>query len=417
MEDQDDQTLDIKRYLQMIHKRRYAFVIAAVVIMTAATVASYLLPKTYEASTTVSIEKNYLNSVLMRDIAVASPMDDLVQALSIVMTGRRNLTSVLAGLGVPVDPKTGAVSEKIIRHFQKNTKIRLESRSGRSDIDIFTVTYRDRDPQFARDYVNALVRQYVGESLSKKKDEALGANRFVYEQMELYKGKIDRVEAELERRKKQGNAQSLTRLAALKKKYDDMLTQYTDKHPDVVRLKAEIEAAQERLSHGQRSGGQDEGGGEGSATASAGGDRGMKNLERDRDAYKKIYESLVASLGRSEVSAQVETQNKADVFNVLEPAVLPVEPVSRPRWQIILMGLAAGIAGGTGVAIVLDMMDRTIKNVVSLKALGLPVLVAIPRIKNAAAMAAMKRKDRLLYGAAGAYVGGVVTLAVIEFLK
>lgn len=43
---------DYKKYLQLIIKKRYLFVIVALVIMVGVTVTSYLLPERYEAKST-----------------------------------------------------------------------------------------------------------------------------------------------------------------------------------------------------------------------------------------------------------------------------------------------------------------------------------------------------------------------------
>jgi polysaccharide biosynthesis transport protein len=415
VEDQE-QTIDIRHYLQVIYKKRYLFIAVAAGIITAITVASYFMPKIYEASTTVSIERNYLN-VLMRDIAVAPSMEDQLKALSIVMTSRSNLLHVLTDLGVPMDTKTETETEKLFKHFQKKTLIKFGS--SRGGTDLFTVTYQDHDPKFARDYVNALVKQYVLGSLSAKREESLGANRFIFEQIELYKRKINEVEAKLEQKKKQPGVLAAMRLVALEKKYHDLLTQYTERHPEVMRLKAEIESAREQARE-QKSSGPEDGGADRSAEkaqgTASGSRKSIADLERDRDAYKKVYDSLAASLGRSEVSAQVEVQAKADMFNILEPAVLPLMPVSRPRWLVIMLGIVAGIAGAAGTVILLDMMDRTIKSIDTFRKIGLPVIGVIPRITSVEAIVAAKRKDMLAYGFAGLYLVVVGAIVIVEYV-
>ena len=417
--DEQEQTIDIRHYLQVIYKKRYLFIVVAAGIITAITVASYFMPKIYEASTTVLIERNYLN-VLTQDIAVASSMEDQVNALSVVMTSSSKLLRVLADLGIPMDTKTEAETQKLVKYFQKYTQIKFaQSRPSRRGMELFTVTYRDRDAKFARDYVNALVKQYAFENLSTKREEALGANRFMYEQMELYKGKIAQIEAKLEQEKKQPGVQAATRLAALEKKYHDLLIQYTERHPEVTRLKAEIESTREQVREQKRSaledGGIDRSAEQAQGTAS-GSRKSIADLERDRDTYKKVFESLVASLGKSEVSAQVEVQAKADMFNILEPAVLPLTPVSRPRWQFILLGILAGIAGAAGTVILLDMMDRTIKSIDTFRKLGLPVIGVIPRITSVEAIVAAKRKDMLAYGFAGLYLVVVGAIVIVEYM-
>ena len=419
--EEQEQAIDIRHYLQVIYKKRYLFIAVATAIITIITAVSFTMPRIYEASTTVSIEKNYLN-VLMRDIAVAPSTEDQVKALSVVMVSRSMLLRVLTDLGIAMDAKSETETEKLFKSFQKNTLIKFDpGKSSRRDMDIFSVTYRDRDPRFARDYVNALVKQYVVENLSTKKEEALGANRFIYGQLELYKAKIGQIEAKLEQMNKQPGVQADTRLAALEKKYGDLLIQYTEKHPEVMRLKAEIESTRQQQAREQKHSAPEHAGIGGSTEqerrATSGSGKIISDLERDRDAYKKIYESLAASLGRSEVSAQVEVQAKADMFNILEPAVLPIEPVSRPRWMVILLGILAGIAGAAGIVILLDMMDRTIKSIDTLRKLGLPVIGVIPRITSVEAIVAAKRKDMLAYGFAGLYLVGIGAIVILEYIQ
>jgi uncharacterized protein involved in exopolysaccharide biosynthesis len=418
------QEVDIGRYLQIIHRRRYLFIAVAAVIIALITAASYVLPRSYEASATVSVEKNYLN-VLMQDIAVASSIEEGVQALSVVIISRNMILKVLSELDVDLESKNEAEIEKLVKHFQKKTLIKIEmNRSSNRNMELFTVSYRDTNPRFTRDYVNTLVNRYIVDSLSSKRQNAVGANQFVMGQMDIYKAKLDRIETEIARRpKEQGIQQLPTRLTALQKKYDELLVQYTEQHPEVVRLKADIEStrAQMQEQHGRRSGKDDESR-QGGATGDAGPGtpakrKSIADLERDREAYKKIYESLVASIGRSEVSAQVEVKAKADTFRILDPAVLPIEPVGAPRWKIILMGIIAGIAGGACAVIILDMRDKSIKSIETLKDLGFPVIGMIPRIQNAAVIVATRRKDLLVYSAAGLYLTAAVALAVIELLK
>ena len=420
------QDVDIRRYLQIIYKRRRLAIAVATGVITLIIVASYVLPRSYEASATVSVEKNYLN-VLMQDIAVASSIQDEVQALNVVIVSRGMLLKVLTELEVDLKSKSEAEIEKLVKRFQKRTVIKIEmNRSSNRTMEMFTVSYRDGSPRFARDYVNTLINRYIVDSLSTKRQDAVGANRFVMDQMERYKARIDRIEAEIASRPKEQGIQLLpARLTALQKKYDELLVQYTEHHPEVSRLKAEIESTRVlmRMEHGQESARDDAAGTVDSVenaktgTAQDGKRRSVADLERDREAYRKIYDSLVASIGRSEVSAQVEVQAKADTFRILDPAVLPIEPVGAPRWKIILLGIITGIAGGVCSAIILDMMDRSIKNIDTLKELGLPVIGIIPSIQNVDMIAATRTKDRLIYSAAGLYLTAVVALAVVELLR
>jgi uncharacterized protein involved in exopolysaccharide biosynthesis len=413
------QELDIKRYLSIIYKKRYLCIMVAAGIIALIVLASYVMPKSYEAMTTVSIQKNYLN-MLMQDIAVTPSVESRIQALSAEMLSRSMLLRVLREVGLDVDKMDDAEKEKLVKRFQKSTQIKVEvNYAEQRDIEIFTVTYGGSEPEFTRDYVNTLVNQYIVESVSAKQQQAIGANRFMFEQMELYKEKIRQVEAELARKKMDKGIEQTRRLPDLQKKYQELLVMYTEQHPEVLRLKAEIDSTM-RLLEGKQGGGSDGDSTESdrrTRAASAIKQRNVAELERDREAYKKIYDSLVASIGRSEVSAQVQVQAKGDTFRILDPAVLPIEPAGPARWKIILLAIFAGIAGGVGTAIVLDMMDNTIKSIDMLKDIGLPIIATIPRIQNVEVIVAARKKDRMVYGAAGAYLAFFIVLAIVEFLK
>ena len=63
----------------------------------------------------------------------------------------------------------------------------------------------DPDPEFAKNYINALVGAYVEENLAAKREESFGASRFISEQVTFYKNKLDAIEDEINQfRKKTG---------------------------------------------------------------------------------------------------------------------------------------------------------------------------------------------------------------------
>jgi succinoglycan biosynthesis transport protein ExoP len=413
---EQQQPIDVRHYVHVVYKRRHLFMLTTAGIIALSIAVSYLRPVVYEASTTVSIARNYLN-VLMRDIAVTSSLEQQRQALSIMMTSRGMLQHVLGDLGVDLAAKSDAEVDGMLKYFQKRTHISFDlNRASVQDADIFTVTYRDRDPRFARDYVNALVSRYAVESMSAKREEAAGANRFLSEQLELYKRKIDRTERQLAEQQKQYGSQSAAHLAELQRRYNELLVQYTNKHPEAERLKDEIDTIWRQIRAQEGTAAQDGTIGREKITDEKN-EKNIADLERDQEAYKKVYESLIASLGKSEVSSQVESKSKAGMFNILEPATLPMKPVSKPRWLIMLMGLMAGFVGGVAAAVLADMMDRSIKNVDKLKEFGLPVIGIIPRIQSVDAIVAARKKDLIAYGFSGMYLAVAVILIVLEYFR
>jgi polysaccharide chain length determinant protein (PEP-CTERM system associated) len=142
----------------------------------------------------------------------------------------------------------------------------------------------------------------------------------------------------------------------------------------------------------------------------------LLDMERQRETNRQIYEELILRHGQSEVSKQMEIQDKGATFNIVDPAVLPTKPVSPNRVMIILMGIAAGLAGAFGIIFLMDNMDTSIKTVDALKTLGLPVLAVIPAMSNPEDLNRARKSDILLYSFAGVYVLLVLMILGLEFL-
>ncbi len=506
--------LDIKRYLQLIHKKKHIFIITAITIITVAVIGGYFLPKVYEAKSTVFIEKNVISN-LIKDIAITPSMEERLRVLSYAMKSRNLLLKVIDDLAPDVNREDSAEVEKLVERFQENTDINIGSRSRGREMDMFIVSYRDEDPKLARDYVNTLVRRYVEENLSAKREEAYEANRFLAEQIRFFKKKLDTAEEEITSfRRDKGifiavdersivgeikNAQeeieelklqkmaleakkslikkqiedespytvaifgrrtgdSLdNRLIMLHNRLNELMVKYTENYPEVIRVMAEIESLNEQLKNEQTVNGDSEGAGTEMSTlnplyqqlreelSSIGLElaaldakeehykkliaskktylrtipvekKNLADLERERDTSNNIYEDLVVRLGQSEVSKQMELQDKATTFRIVDPAVLPVKPVSPDRVKIILLGILAGLAGGFGIVFMLDNMDKSVRTVNALKTLEIPLLAIIPSIRNPEELIKRKRKDILIYSLTGLYMLCILGVFAIEFM-
>lgn len=194
----DSPILQIKKYLHALYNRRYLFVLAAGTIAALIVAGSFFVPKQYEAKSTVFIEKNVINS-LMKGLTVSPSMGDRIRVLRYHMLSRDLVLRVLKTLDMDVKISNPQEFEALIKSCQAKTQISLRGN------DLFFVSIIDPDPEFAKNYINALVNAYVEENLAAKREESFGANRFISEQVVFYKSKLDAIEDEInEFRKKTG---------------------------------------------------------------------------------------------------------------------------------------------------------------------------------------------------------------------
>jgi succinoglycan biosynthesis transport protein ExoP len=463
---------DYKKYLSLARKNKPLCIVSALVIMTLVTVVSYLLPNKYEASSTVFIEKSVI-SELLKGLTFTPSAEDKIKVLSYALNSRTLVAKVLDEL----DLKKGneAEQEKLILKIQDNTKIKIKDKEG-----LFVISFQDQNPKIARDFVNALVRRYIDENTSSKREESYGATKFVSEQLTTFKGKLDKSEEaanafksgsgsiagmdpslmlkdindsqqrldDLRIRRTQletalaslGKLNSVqSNLPALQKRLQELQLQYTDNYPEIQRVKEDIRAVNEQLKSGQgvtRSVDSPEYAklaselrairqAESNLSSNISRNRGLlhsipaakatlDSLEREKNAQKTLYETMLARQGQSEVSKQMEVQDKSTVFRVVDPAVLPYKPVSPDRVKIILMGILAGIGGGLGLVMLRDQMDSSVKNVDMAKHFGFPVLAVIPKIGNPQLQVLQARRDRKLYIAAGACFSLILAVLATE---
>jgi len=428
--------MDIGRYLRLIYKKRMLFALTAMAFTAVVVLVSYLVPKVYEAKSTIFIERNFLNE-LIKNVTVTPSFEEKIKALSIVMKSRSLVLKVMGDLDLDMNGKSPEQIEALLKNFQDKTDVGVEiNKVNKKDMDLFIVSYRDSDPKLASNYVNLLVRRYIEENLSLKREEAYGANQFIMDQITIFKGKLDRTEAEIEKLRSGKGVLSVDRLPPLRKKLQDLLMQYTENHPDVIKLKMEIEQVKNSQGNSVKTRGLEAdapasgpaaeaapGASGGSANVAGSpsdaptGKKNLKDLERERESIKKVYEDLLATLGKSEVSTQVEVQDKAGAFRILDPAVVPRRPISPNILKIILLGLLGGIAAGTGLIVGLDLLDTSVRSVETVKNLGLPVLAVIPLIQTQQEKAAIRKKDSMLYMAIGVYLTGLLAVVALEIME
>ncbi|WP_321371005.1 XrtA system polysaccharide chain length determinant [uncultured Desulfuromusa sp.] len=496
-----DALKQIYQYLYAAYRYKYMFIFVSLAVMTAIGAYSFTLPKKYQADTTVFIESNVIDE-LVRGIAITPNIEDRVRVLQFAILSRDIIMKTLVKLDSEMLTKDSAVLQAYITGLADRTRINVTRR-----MDRFTLSIVDKDPKFAQQFINTLVGLYVEENISAKREETYGANRFLQEQIEIFKEKLEQSEDKIiDYRKKKGvyfsidegaaladirerlqqveeielNRDTLlgrqgqlkqqlnsldptvdivsateegNRLAVMESRLKTLLLRYTDNYPEVVHLKSEIESLKQRLLEPE-------------STEKEQGTTRMtslnplyqdlqgqlfeveaelsslvarkKNIEetiarrekelhevpaaqkelgilmQERDSYRTVYNDLLARMGQSEVSKQMEIGNKASTFRIVDPAILPEVPVSPDMMKMFVLSLAGGIGCGFGLVFLLENMDGSIKDVNTLESMGIDVLAVVPNIADPAQLKKRLRKDLLLLTFSGFYLVGFVGVFAYE---
>lgn len=494
-------TEELNKYLKMLMKRRYLFIVVSLVVMSVIAWGSFFLPKKYEASSTVFIEKSVIKD-LVKGITFTPSVEDKVRILRYAMLSRTFVTNVLKSLDADTKVKNDKEMEGLVEDFQKRTQISIKGN------DLFIVSIRDKDPKLATDYVNTLVRKYVEENVSSKRQDSFGADRFISEQLKTFKDKLDESENKIvafrqkrgvsvgideallvnDIRQYQGELDSMrikrneltatrdalrrqlksikpttvalssrensSEVEMLERRLKQLSANYTDNYPEVIRIKSIIASLKKKQEPGHQA---DTGAKEEFSTANpvyqnleqqlyqveaeleavnakqrqlhatiGGKEHELRNVPADqktltdlikeRDANRQLYEQLLTRQGQAQLTKEMEVEDKATTFRVVDPAIVPMKPVSPDRVKMIIMGIIMGFVAGAASVFVIEMFDSSVKDVTSLKKLGFEVLAVIPTIFNQEEASKVAKKDRKIYLVAGCYFALICLMLTHELL-
>ena len=203
---------------------------------------------------------------------------------------------------------------------------------------------------------------------------------------------------------------------------------FTDKHPDVIKTKLEIETLKQAIARGEiesadggdrilsysqqsaeaerrraalrRTAGEDE-----IARLHAAVDELqtqlaqtpavaelLDGLERE---YRHLFDSYQDFSNRqleAMVQAQLERRQLGEQFRVLESAFIAPEAASPNRFLILILGSVFAVSVGVGVGIMRESVDSSLHSARQLQtAFSIPVLAAIPKILLEADLVALRR--------------------------
>ncbi len=197
MQEENTGEIDFRRYWAVVVKRRYLAISVALAVLSIVTLGSFLWPRTYQASSTVFIERSTLIDPLVKDSGVSDSMEERLRFLKNALTSRNIIERVMKKLDLDAKAKNDAQYENTISDIIKNLKVNIDASRGRWSANLFEVSYRGRDPRAVKDIVNTLVGEYIEENVGYQRTQAAEAYDFVQAQLLEYRKKLDDSDSEI----------------------------------------------------------------------------------------------------------------------------------------------------------------------------------------------------------------------------
>ncbi len=298
---EEEQTLDFADYLAAFKRRRGTILAIASAVFLIGLLAAIFWPPTYRSSATILIKEQEIPPELVTS-TVTSFASQRIQTISQYVMARSNLLEIIDKYDLYQDKNDRMTTEEILAEMRENINLRMidaqvvDPRSGRPTAATiaFALNFSGDDPGSVQKVTNELTSLYLAENLKERSEKASETylfltnetNRLNQEitdletQLAFFKEKnanalpelkelnlslMDRtdrditdidtqirtleerkiyLDAQLTQIKPYGSEMSVnpsTRVQALRNEYYRLISRYSANHPDVTRIKREIE--------------------------------------------------------------------------------------------------------------------------------------------------------------------------------
>jgi polysaccharide biosynthesis transport protein len=505
-------------YIKVVKRRKWSLLIPFLVVFALAAVVALVLPPIYRSTSTILIEDQEVPRELVM-ATVTSYAEQRLQTITQRVMSTTRLLEIINRFNLYAEERQKKTTEEVIEKMRKDIKFTtinadvVDRRTGRPTAATiaFTLSYDGESAPVVSQVANVLASLYLEENLKQREQQTEGTSKFLGDEAETIKkqlmaleariaafkqknlealpellgtnlGSMDRIDRDLDQLKDQlrtlrekesylraqlasipseGASQDKMLLKELKAKLVQLRSRASDRHPDVIKAKAEIAELEARVEASVRA--NPEGAKKEAAYLSnqdqadnpayvnlasqlAGTisdvdsvkrqieeqtkkresyrrrteatprvDEEYKNLMVERNNAQLKYDDLMKKTMEAKVGQGLEKGQLGERFTIIDPARLPEKPVKPNIPVILLIGAFLGIGAGVGTASLKEYGDHSVRNERDLTALvPVAVLASIPEILTEKDRAHHRKKAWAVAG--GAVAAVVVVVLILHFL-
>jgi polysaccharide chain length determinant protein (PEP-CTERM system associated) len=487
LDEKNSEGFDLQRYLGIVRRRHLQFLITLFLGWAIVWGASWILPPRYKSTTLILVEqptmpKDYVTPNVNDDL------QERMQSITQQILSRTRLLHIIDQLNLYAGAHSLPSSDQKVERMRKDIDIELV-RDARDQITAFNVSYSSRDPNQAQQVTSELTNLFINENLEVRQQQSEDTTKFLESQLESarktlsdqeekireFKGQhvgelpaqvgsnlqiLSGIQSQLQTeedalntakqqrvyletlvnqyRSLQGTPKTLggtatvglpaidEELEKLRTQLTDLRSHYTDRHPDVRKLKEQIadtEKTRDRIIadlkakasapadadsanntdasamtdpsspmvqlQGQLQGNRLEIANRERAVADLKTkvvdyqarlnqepvrEQQLSDLTRGYEQSKANYDDLLKKKNESAMATSMELLQQGERFRIIDPPSLPVKPDFPNRLKFCGIGLGIGLALGVVVAGAFEMMDDRIHDEKELQRL-LPIAV------------------------------------------
>jgi len=178
--------------LRGMWQRRWIGLGVAWVVGIAVAVGILRTPDRYEASARIYVDTQSVLKPLMSGLTVQPNIEQQIAILSRTLISRPNVERLVRSADLDLGVRTRDDQDALVDSLMRTIQI---SRAGGDNL--YTIAYRDTQPDKAKRVVQSLVQTFVESSLGGKRKDTDQAKKFIDEQILVYQRKLEEAENRL----------------------------------------------------------------------------------------------------------------------------------------------------------------------------------------------------------------------------
>jgi len=507
-------------YLAGIWRYRWFTLAIAAVICLIGWAYVATMPDQYEASAKVFVDTQSVLNPLLRGLAIETNDSRRIRMMTSVLFSRENMEKLARMTDLDLRAKTPRQMDELVSDLKSRVKLQV------AGDNIYRIAYEDAKPDLAKRVVQSMLTMFVESNLGDSRQDQDSAEQFLRRELKSYEQRMDEADRRLkdfklrnmsvlsqkgsyydrlaatekelsaardqlktmvERRDVLSNqlkevgeqgygqwvdqtAQSVAsgtedRIKELQNQLANLLLKYTDRHPDVIAMRATIdrldlkakEEREEFLAAQKASAASKE------QTAIANSnnpiyqqirlvlselqadiaaqnlrvtsltkrgselrhdiDKGLqidteaKQLNRDYGVLQSNYKALTERLEQARMTRKADTSVDTVRFRVLDPPKVPLKPSGPNRIMLSSAVFGAALLAGLGIAFVLSQVRPVFEDRRQLnETLGIPVLGSVNMIWTDTEKKRRRVTNLAFAGGTAALVAGYVVVIAVFLL-
>jgi len=528
-EDQPTGQFNLQTYLGIARRRHIHFLIPLLLGWVIVWGASWSLQPRYKSGTLILVEQPTMPKDYVTP-NINDNLQERLQSITQQILSRTNLLHIINEFNLYAGAHADPSPDDKVERMRKDIDIELVH-DNHNQITAFNVSYSSHDPRVAQQVTSEITNLFINENLEVRQQQSEGTTKFLEDQLEAARKTLSEQEEKVREFKGQhvgelptqlgSNLQILAGLQSqlqaeqdslntakqqhvyfetllsqyrsvestpksssptapiglpainqeldkLRTQLADLSSRYTDKHPDVRKLKdqiAQTEKMRDQLTADLKAkatstqvddtvGNPGSGDPQSAAIAQLQGqmqanqieianrehsietlkeklseyqsrlnqepvrEQQLADLTRGYDQSKANYDDLLKKKNESAMATSMELLQQGERFRILDPPSLPLKPDFPNRLKFCGFGLGAGLALGIAVAGAFEMLDDRAYEEKELKSLlSMPVLAEIPEIVSPADQKRTRKKIWMGWATAAIVLCVILAGSAFSYLR